>query len=299
MTKPDIIQQIIAIASKHPEPENFFHGVDAPIGALPLKVLQFHRARQLEVESSIHYRFVLITVLEEPGMIIVDGELYNLEPGQGFLVFPFQSHHYTTFKHPEKVKWLFTTFEHNTPDAFKPLVNTAFTYSPPEQNKMLKLVKTFQSWATDQNDIGLDAPLELALLLSGLVRQQRAYVKKAGGKSLLDTPEQKFIRQIAHYIYDNLSQPMQIKDIAKEMSLSPSRLRAKFRDTANVSLGEFIRRTRVHKACGLLHSSNLNVTETAEACGFESLYSFSRTFKKNIGRSPLEFRQHVRGKERV
>jgi AraC-like DNA-binding protein len=77
---------------------------------------------------------------------------------------------------------------------------------------------------------------------------------------------------------------------------------------AGYSLGQFIRafdaaygetpgryrtRRRVERACELLRSVNLTVTEICMLVGFSSLGSFSRRFADIVGRSPSEYRREA------
>ena len=50
-------------------------------------------------------------------------------------------------------------------------------------------------------------------------------------------------------------------------------------------------RERIARACARLSAIYVSVSQIAEECGFESLYSFSRTFKKEQGSSPLAYRK--------
>ena len=77
---------------------------------------------------------------------------------------------------------------------------------------------------------------------------------------------------------------------------------------AGYSLGQFIRafdaaygetpglyrtRRRVERACELLRSVNLTVTEICMLVGFSSLGTFSRRFADIVGRSPTEYRREA------
>lgn len=294
MTKVNIPSKIFSITRNLPEPKNLFTGIDCPLGEIPRQVLQFLRKRQLDPEDEVHSRFVLISVLSQSGSIILDGNLLNLEKGQGILILPYQSHHYTKFAYPQKVRWLFTTFEHNDIDAFEPLHNAPFTYDKTDLNRLNRFCELYGRWINHGEEAGLEAPLELGLLLSQLLLKQKNYIKRAGGKRIVESPQQLFIKKITHYIHHHMDHPLTINQLAEVMMISPSRLRSKFRESIDMSLGDFVRRSRVHKACGLLHSSNKNITEIAEACGFDSLYTFSRTFKRITGRSPVIFRKNKR-----
>ncbi len=77
---------------------------------------------------------------------------------------------------------------------------------------------------------------------------------------------------------------------------------------AGYSLGQFIRafdaaygetpglyrtRRRVERACELLRSVNLTVTEICMLVGFSSLGTFSRRFADIVGRPPTEYRREA------
>ena len=77
---------------------------------------------------------------------------------------------------------------------------------------------------------------------------------------------------------------------------------------AGYSLGQFIRafdaaygetpgryrtRRRVERACDLLRSVNLTVTEVCMVVGFSSLGTFSRRFTEIVGRSPSAYQQEA------
>jgi AraC-like DNA-binding protein len=77
---------------------------------------------------------------------------------------------------------------------------------------------------------------------------------------------------------------------------------------AGYSLGQFIRafdaaygetpgryrtRRRVERACDLLRSVNLTVTEVCMLVGFSSLGTFSRRFAEIVGRSPSAYQREA------
>jgi AraC-like DNA-binding protein len=77
---------------------------------------------------------------------------------------------------------------------------------------------------------------------------------------------------------------------------------------AGYSIGQFIRafeaaygetpgryrtRRRVERACELLRSANLTVTEVCLAVGFTSLGTFSRRFAELVGRSPSDYQREA------
>ena len=101
------------------------------------------------------------------------------------------------------------------------------------------------------------------------------------------------LESINRYVRANLSRAVTISDIAEELGYSVSHLRAVFRDRLGVSLGKYIRESRLSEAAQLLQSGTLTVSDIGERCGFESLYAFSRAFRKAYGIPPRSYRQLV------
>ncbi len=292
----NISRSLETVAKRLPEPQNLFVGVDSILKNIPANVLQFHRhddRYMLTDKPAYHHRFVLISCIHEPGCIILDGEIFKLEQGQGILIFPYQSHHYTRFKHPARISWLFTTFEYKKPEELEDLRNTPFTYEAKDLLKLAQVTTSYIEWFKSRKNTGSETPLELSILLCRLLHRQHRYIRKAGGRLSPDMPDMNFLQPLSNFIHKNLNRQISIREIADCVHLSPSRLRAKFRNAIGISLGEFTRRTRIHRACGLLHSTDLNMTQVAEECGFNSVFSFSRTFRSVTGKAPTKFREEM------
>jgi len=94
------------------------------------------------------------------------------------------------------------------------------------------------------------------------------------------------------YVREHLSQAVTISDIAGELGYSVSHLRAVFRDRLGVSLGRYMRESRLSEAAQLLQRSEFNVSEIGERCGFESLYAFSEP-SASLRHPPRTYRQLV------
>jgi AraC-like DNA-binding protein len=287
-------KEIQELLKKYNEPENYFAGISTAFTLLPENILQFHRTRQLETEKEIHHRFVLISVIREPGHVIVDGDLLPLKPGQGLLIFPYQSHYYTRFSNPEYVSWLFTTFELRDASLLQPLKGMPFTFNQFEQGKLINLIRLFSLWHEERHADGSETPLELGLLLISLLKRQQTVVKGLSSKQVPDHPDRQFIQRVMNYVYTNIEKSINIADLSEAIAISQSRLRTRFREAINISLGEFIRRTRIQRACALLHNSDLPVARIADKCGFGSIYSFSRSFRQVTLRSPTDFRKRLK-----
>jgi AraC-like DNA-binding protein len=72
--------------------------------------------------------------------------------------------------------------------------------------------------------------------------------------------------------------------------MSYSKFRKLFKESTGESPNQYHLNLRLDKAKELLHTTNLNVTEVAYNLGFESVFYFSKLFKKKNGVSPKSYR---------
>ena len=98
-----------------------------------------------------------------------------------------------------------------------------------------------------------------------------------------------FINRINQLVDDNIGNAdFSIGDVTASIGVSRTLLHVKMKNLINMSMGEYIRKKRLDKACYLL-KHGYNVSETAYRTGFSDPSYFSKTFKKHIGVSPTEY----------
>ena len=73
------------------------------------------------------------------------------------------------------------------------------------------------------------------------------------------------------------------------VSLSRSQFYKYYTDFFGVSPMQDLTAVRIEKAKQLLTNKNLQVTEVAYRCGYNSIHHFSRTFKEHCGMSPVAY----------
>ena len=78
----------------------------------------------------------------------------------------------------------------------------------------------------------------------------------------------------------------------REASLSARRFGTLFKAQYGTTPGKYLTALRIAAAKKAIVSSELSVKQVAEACGFSDLYYFSKSFKKETGVSPTDFRRN-------
>lgn len=228
---------------------------------------------------ALHHRFVLIVALRTAVTVCVDDRHVRLQAGEGLLVQPFQFHHYID-PAAEKGRWLFVTFDFSKPELLEPLRFRSFAVRAPLRTLLAEIVTAYLE--PGQEDL-------LGLLLGLLLTRLRSL--DPAQHRPIPAPAAPELATKINLLAQRAGETPRVRELAGELGISTSHLRARFRASCHVSLGRHLRRLRLEKACGLLRMSRDRVTEIAEQCGFNSVYAFSRAFRGAFGLSPLAYRR--------
>jgi AraC-like DNA-binding protein len=100
-------------------------------------------------------------------------------------------------------------------------------------------------------------------------------------------------RAVQDQINQNSGARLAAEEIARRLGYSRNHLSVLFRREAGETLKSYIDRAVCRNAEKLIIYSAMNISEIADALGFDSVYTFSRFFKRINGRSPTEFKQRA------
>lgn len=101
------------------------------------------------------------------------------------------------------------------------------------------------------------------------------------------------VRQALDIMQKTTDEPLLCHELAAQVSLSERQLQRHFRRYVGMSVASQYLHFRLGKAHKLLQQTDLTVTEIAVACGFKSLESFSRTYRKHFACAPSIDRQQL------
>ncbi|MBQ2743764.1 MAG: helix-turn-helix transcriptional regulator [Oscillospiraceae bacterium] len=103
------------------------------------------------------------------------------------------------------------------------------------------------------------------------------------------------IVKIEEYIRENLSDSeLSNSDLAELLEISETALRKKFKTVFGSTPKQYIIDLRINEAKHLLSLGEKKVLDISEACGFASVYHFSRAFKARTGKTPCEYARSLR-----
>lgn len=161
----------------------------------------------------------------------------------------------------------------------------------PPVPQLMVLGELGQAIAEQRSDVALE---ELAMMLAArFVRlvsgsAERRFARITGG-------DRRRAIEAALWIEAHAHEPVRLEDAAAVTGLSPFHFLRLFARVLGVTPHQYLVRSRLRRAAGLLADGQRSVTEVALDVGFADLSNFVRTFRRAAGVAPGAFRQAVRG----
>ncbi|MBC8126906.1 MAG: PocR ligand-binding domain-containing protein [Gloeobacteraceae cyanobacterium ES-bin-144] len=99
------------------------------------------------------------------------------------------------------------------------------------------------------------------------------------------------IAKARKYIHSNLDQPLPLGLVARQAGLSESHFCRLFKDSAGLTLTDYVNRCRIDWAKRELLKPEARISEIAFLVGYQSLSQFNRSFARIVGLSPTLYRR--------
>ena len=103
------------------------------------------------------------------------------------------------------------------------------------------------------------------------------------------------IKTAKDYIGDNYSKDITLDDVSRVANISPYYFSKLFKEATGENFIEYLTNVRIEKAKELLEKAELSMKEICAMCGYSDPNYFSRTFKKNVGLTPTEYKEKCSG----
>jgi transcriptional regulator GlxA family with amidase domain len=107
-------------------------------------------------------------------------------------------------------------------------------------------------------------------------------------------PQQASTTSARAWALGHLHQPIQLRDMAAQESMSVRTFTRRFREEAGVSPGQWLTQQRVERARHLLESTDLSVDQVAHDAGFGTAQSMRQHLQAALGVTPTAYRRTFR-----
>lgn len=113
-------------------------------------------------------------------------------------------------------------------------------------------------------------------------------------KNVLNKREERassVIEQAKAFIRQNYSKDISLDEVSRQANISPYYFSKIFKEETGENFIEYLTNIRIEKAKDLLINTEYSMKEICTMCGYADPNYFSRSFKKNVGLSPTEFKE--------
>ena len=147
--------------------------------------------------------------------------------------------------------------------------------------------------ALDEDDLGPEAALEVARWLV-------LYVKRPGGQSQFSaalaaqTAEREPLREVQEWVRANPAGDCSVEALAERARMSPRNFSRAFTREVGMTPAAWVEASRVDLAKGLLETTFAGTEAVARECGFGTVETLRRAFRRRLGVSPGEYRARFR-----
>jgi len=158
-------------------------------------------------------------------------------------------------------------------------------------------------WTTAGVTAGMDLALALIAADLGrrpaldLARAKVMYMHRPGGQSqfsaelALQTADEPRLARLQDWVFENLATELTVEALADRAAMSPRHFNRVFTRAVGVSPARFVERARVDAARRRLEASGGTVETIAHATGFGNAERMRRSFLRQLGVAPADYRQ--------
>lgn len=143
--------------------------------------------------------------------------------------------------------------------------------------------------AVDQESVGYEFCVRQSL--AGMI--QLLYHNQPAGNTDINSKSQRDaqrIKTMLQFIHEHYPEKITVAEIAKSASISESECLRCFRSTIRRTPNQYLRQYRIQQAANLLASTEEKISAVAQACGFDDLSFFAKTFRELRGKPPSDYR---------
>ncbi len=240
----------------------------------------------LACAAHLHVHIEFFYLLEGKMRVFVDSAEQEAQAGDVVIAFPNQVHRFERIEpekyllfivHPDMMPELSDIFSGKLPDS--PRIKGVQDLFP-----LLSQMQAVSHQATPLREVTIRG---LLLAFFGQLLE-RVELTKTG------TEDSHAIRAIVHFCAHNFSGDLSLELLEQNLHLSRYYISHLFSHRLCIRFNDYVNSLRVTEACRLLRATSESVTDIAAQVGFNTLRTFNRSFSKQMGQSPSEYRRQLR-----
>ena len=124
-------------------------------------------------------------------------------------------------------------------------------------------------------------------LILGLIKEE---ISADSSKDNLDS---ELLSRLLIYIHKNYRKNLTLSSISKAFGYHPAYVSSYFMSELNIGIMRYVNVVRLKNAVMLMQQKKQTVTQIAMDCGFSSMRTFYRVFRREYGCSPKEYKEKL------
>lgn len=237
---------------------------------------------------AVRDHFLIHFILGGHGIFKVGDKVYSLHENQAFLITPGEVTYYEAdMENP----WAYCWIGFNGARAYQVLKDAGLTAGQPILNYdsgclIPEIMGEIMNIDTNKAGGSLKLKAGLYMVLSELQRTGFGQINTLKANNYRGT----YVDKAIDFILRNYSRDISVSDIVEFVGLNRSYFCSVFKESLNVSPRDFLISFRMKKAADLLSTTPLSIGDIARSTGYNDPLCFSKTFKRVMGVSPLNYR---------
>ncbi len=233
----------------------------------------------------------IIFVVDGRGCATVNGEQIEFQKGDILIYNPYVEH-YEESSMTEPTELMFFALDkfeitdlpknHLLPPEYSIIYNTSDSYDSIYE-LFKKMIAEFETKDDFYVEIAQNISRTILMYIFRVINYADLSFNPHKGNSALD--------KALRYINENFKSNISLEDIASNCYVNKFYLSHIFTKFKGMSVGKYVLCLKMDEAKRLLETTNLSINIIAERSGFNDPNYFSRTFKKQLGLSPLQYRK--------
>lgn len=238
------------------------------------------------------------------GVLILDGKKYDIPAGDGFFIPAHVPHEYYPKDSVWDIRWMEPRGD-RLAQLYKKFGLTGGVYHlwnltglEIQMNKMREELLNDEVLGNYYASAHVQEFIMEFIKQTGILNSQRKQGKITEGNTVQKKNiYQKHMKILIDYVDHHFMNTITETDLCQLLNLTPQHLGRITRACSGMTPMEYINHVRIDKARSYLGFTNLNACEIAKNCGFENNNYFWRTFKKQTGLTPGEYRKRYKNTE--
>ena len=277
------------------------HGMRETVNFRSSSIVRFYR-NEADEDYPPHWHLPgeIIAPLVNGYEVTVADQTLSLAPGDVLIIASSELH---SIRAPRTgVRYILdfqTSFFEKLPDLvfvlslIQPYCLLTAAAMPTLTGELVDLLRHIEVEYNSETEVFRDAEI-CALLVHFLVLIGRYAVNMEKFQSLAPPKQQEYADRfvsVCDYINSHCTENLTLEQVSEQAGFSKYHFARLFRELTGTTVHNYVTNRRILYAQSLLADEALSVTEVSMRSGFNSLATFNRIFKKQMGCTPSEYRK--------